>query len=566
MSVQRLKRKLESIDGQGYKAYRELKGVYQFEGFQLRVDHVQGDPFASPSRIRVTVPQKMAGFGEGFFIDEARTLALESFLRREVDSSIAKHCGGVRGSGNSGTLRIHPSGQEMIVSSAIVARPAFVEARLFAGLPAHGRRAVCRVACEMFFDELPKIVQSAMIYRSLDSRLLDEWIQTAEDVKFIRGGLAERGLVAFVGDGSVLPRRTGVDERPMEGAVSFESDPELRVTFDTPNHGPLSGLAIPQGVTLIVGGGYHGKSTLLRALQRGVYGHIPGDGREWVVTEPTAVKIRAEDGRRVEKVDISPFISRLPMGRPTATFSTDDASGSTSQAANIVEALELGTRLLLIDEDTSATNFMIRDRRMQELVVKEKEPITPFIDQVRSLAEQHGVSTILVMGGAGDYLDVADLVIMMDNYLPRDVTSEARRVVQRHPTGRLSEAPGPLPKMKERRPLPASLDSRRGKREKKIDAKGRHAILFGRTLIDLSALEQLVDVGQTRAIGDGIYRLRERYLDGKRSLREAIDLVTATLQEEGLDVLSLTPRGDYVMPRALEIGFAVNRLRTLKVK
>jgi len=337
------------------------------------------------------------------------------------------------------------------------------------------------------------------------------------------------------------------------------------VTFATPNHGVISGMGIPEGVTLIVGGGYHGKSTLLRAIERGVYIHIPGDGREWVVTDPTAIKIRAEDGRRVEKVDISPFISDLPMGKSTQEFCTDDASGSTSQAANIVEALELGSRLLLIDEDTSATNFMIRDRRMQKLVRREKEPITPFIDQVRNVLE-NGVSTILVMGGAGDYLDVADLVLMMDTYVPRDVTSLASRIVQDYPTGRLPEAPGPFRSPIPRVPLPPSIDPTRGKKPVKIDAKSIHTILFGRIPIDLSSVEQLVDIGQTRAIGDAIHYLKEHHLDGRRSMIDAIELFHAALKTRGLDILSPSPRGDYVMPRPMELGFAINRLRSLKVR
>lgn len=564
--MHRLKKKLKNINGRGYKAYRELKGEYYFEGFTLCVDHVQGDPFASPSRIRIRLPQAIASFGQQFFRNRARTLALEDFLKREMYRSISRYCGGLRGSGKSGLIQIHRSGQEMIENSAVVATPKFVEARVFLGLPAHGRTVLGRVAEQMFFAELPKIISSSLIRGNLNLGLLERWTALAEDVEYIRELLSQKGLVAFVGEGSILPRRSGVDERPMEHAVPFQSPTDLRVTFTTPNHGAISGTGIPEGVTLIVGGGYHGKSTLLRAVERGVYMHIPGDGREWVITNPTAVKIRAEDGRRVEKVDISPFISELPMGKRTSTFCTDDASGSTSQAANIMEALELGAELLLIDEDTSATNFMIRDRRMQQLVKREKEPITPFIDRVERLSQKLDVSTILVMGGAGDYLDVADLVIMMDCYVPRNATHMAKRVAKNYPTGRVSEAAGSFPELKGRVPVPASIDASRGRKPKKIDAKDVHAIAFGRTSIDLSGVEQIVDIGQTRAVGDAIYYLREHQLDGRRNLAEAIELFYGELETKGLDILSSSPRGDYVMPRPIELGFAMNRLRSLRVR
>jgi predicted ABC-class ATPase len=565
-SVQRLRSKLRAIDGRGYKAYLELKGEYQFEDFTVYVDHVQGDPFASPSRVRVRVASAVCGFGEEFFSKATWTLSLEDSLRRGIHRAISLHCRGLRGRGRSGSIPIHPAGQEVLKSSAVVATSEFVEARIFFGLPAHGRRISGNVAEQMFFTELPKIVHSSLILSNLDEGLLERWAALVEDVECIRESLPENGLVAFIGEDSMLPRRSGVDEQPMEGGVPFTSPDSLRVTFTTPNRGTVSGMGIPKGVTLIVGGGYHGKSTLLRALEKGVYVHKPGDGREWVVTNPTAAKIRAEDGRRVEKVDISPFISGLPMGRPTTQFSTDDASGSTSQAANIIEALELGAELLLIDEDTSATNFMIRDRRMQELVTKEKEPIIPFVDQVRRLYEELDVSTILVMGGAGDYLDVADSVIMMDNYRPKDATGRAREVVKNYPTGRLTEASGPFPKLRGRIPLRESMDARRGRKQRKIDTRGLSSILFGRTVIDLSAVEQLVDAGQTRAIGDAIYYLREHQIDGRTGFAQAISFFYDQMEKRGLDILSHPPRGDYVKPRPMELGCAINRLRSLSVR
>jgi predicted ABC-class ATPase len=349
-----------------------------------------------------------------------------------------------------------------------------------------------------------------------------------------------------------------------EEAVPFTSPPSLKMDVELPNRGQISGMGIPQGVTLIVGGGYHGKSTLLKAISEGIYNHVPGDGREFVVTNPNAVRIRAEDGRRIEKVDISPFISNLPYGKDTKSFTTEDASGSTSQATNILEALEVGAHVLLIDEDTSATNFMIRDHRMQELVSKDREPITPYIDMVRSLYTERHVSTVLVMGGSGDYFDAADRVVCMTEYRPFDVTAQAIEIASRFPSERKKEGGGSLGRVTDRIPLSHSFNPRKGKKEAKISAKSLRSISFGQHKIDLHALEQLVDLCQTRAIGDAIEYAR-RYMDGKRTLREVTSLVMMDIGRDGLDAISPSISGGYAEFRKIELAAAINRLRTLEV-
>ena len=429
-SAEDLQRILHRIDGHGYRAYKEIRGVYDCGTHLILVDHVQGDPFAAPSRVRVQVPQKLAGFPEDTYRSRSRRVGLCDFLTRRFAQNIQEVTHGRRGTGRSGEIRIGLPGQEVLERTSVGIDTDRVEARFTMGLPARGRRVVGRQAGEMFFEKLPAIVGSALAFGRLDRKALYSHIEVVEDQDALREGLADHGLVAFVPDDANLPRRSGVDARPMLGdqAVPFKTPDRFRVTVELANRGKISGMGIPGGVTLIVGGGYHGKSTLLRALEAGVYNHIPGDGRELAVTVNDAVKIRAEDGRRIEQVDIRPFIGNLPYGCDTSVFSTDEASGSTSQAANIIESLEVGTSLLLIDEDTSATNFMIRDYRMQELVAKDKEPITPFIDKVRQLYEDQGVSTIMVIGGSGDYFDVADRVIMMDAYRPRDATDAAASV------------------------------------------------------------------------------------------------------------------------------------------
>ncbi len=557
---------LGRIDGRGYRAYKDIQGGYDFPGFTLHIDHVQGDPFAAPSRVRIVVEQDRAAFPTGVRDTPARNRALCDFLTRAVARACddaSRHAG----SGKSGLVTVDRAGQEILERTSVNVDSRAVEARIMVGLPAAGRRILGRQADGIFLDQMPRIARNALVASSLDAAALERHVRTVEDQTFLRGSLRTQGLVAFVGDGAVLPRRSGVDPRPMaKGAVPFVSPESLRRSFDLPNGGRVTGMGVPAGVTLIVGGGYHGKSTLLSAIELGVYDHVPDDGRELVATVPDAVKIRAEDGRSVQGVDISPFITNLPFGADTGSFSTEDASGSTSQAANIAEALEYGTSLLLIDEDTSATNFMIRDHRMQELVAKDKEPITPFIDKVRQLHDELGVSTVVVVGGVGDYFDVADTVVMMDSYRQVDVTERAMEIAERHAAERTREGGETFGRVSARAPAPGSLDPRRGKRPEKVDAKGISTVLFGRTTLDLSGLEQLVSVSQTRAIGDSLVLMMKRFMDGKTTVAEILDRLEREFDEGGLDALSPRRLGTYARPRRQEVAAALNRLRTLRIE
>jgi predicted ABC-class ATPase len=567
MTQEELKRTISRIDGRGYKAYKDIKGSYVFGLYTLIIDHVQGDPFAAPSRVRVGLPLERTEFPQDLWDNTVRRIAFCDYLARSFHGAIRRWTKGHRGMGKSGLVEIDRGGQEIIERTAVVIDRGILEARFVVGLPAAGRTILGKEALGIFFEEIPRIVGGSLMYRSVDQKEIRRHVDAAEDQDALRGLLGERGLVAFVAEGSILPRRSGVDERPLEkGAIPFQPPPELEIEVTLPHRGRLRGMGISKGVTLIVGGGFHGKSTLLNAIERGVYNHIPGDGREYVVSDLATVKIRAEDGRRIEKVNISPFITNLPFGKDTVRFSTDNASGSTSQAANIMEALEIGARVLLIDEDTSATNFMVRDERMQELVAKAKEPITPFVDKVQKLFADHGVSTILVMGGSGDYFDVAHTVIMMENYQPHCVTEQAAEIARKHATSRIDEGGDAFGEITPRHPLKDGFDPSRGKREVKIDAKGLRAILYGTTSIDLAYLEQLVDRSQTRAIGLMIHYYAERCLERSLTLKDGLEQVMRAVREQGLDCLLPYPVGDLAVPRPFELGGAINRMRTLQVK
>jgi len=570
MTKEDLKRSISRIDGKGYKAYKAIKGSYAFGLYTLIIDHVQGDPFAAPSRVRVRLPIDRTEFPQDLWDNTVRQIAFCDYLARRFHGAIRRWTKGHRGIGKSGVVEIDRGGQEILERNAVVIDGENLEARFVVGLPAAGRTILGKEALGIFFEEIPKIVEGSLLYRSINPEEIRRHVDVAEDQDAMRGLLTERGLMAFVADGSVLPRRSGVDDRPLDsessGAVPFKGPRELEVELKLPHRGRIQGMGIPKGVTLIVGGGFHGKSTLLNAIERGVYNHIPGDGREYVVSNQAAVKIRAEDGRKIEKVNISPFINNLPFGKDTIRFSTDNASGSTSQAANIMEALEIGAQVLLIDEDTSATNFMVRDERMQELVAKAQEPITPFVDKVRKLCADEGVSTILVMGGSGDYFDVADTVIMMENYQPHCVTEQAAEIARKHASSRTDEGGDTFGEVTPRHPLKAGFDSSRGKREVKINAKGLRTILYGTTNINLSYLEQLVDMSQTRTIGLMIHFYAERYLESAQSLKEGMEMVMQAVQEKGLDCLLPYTVGNLAMPRPFELSAAINRMRTLQVK
>ncbi len=557
--MQRLKECLNQIEGKGYRAYKQLAGRYRFDNFCLSVDHVQGDPYALPSRISIQVDGVQHGLPAELWSTRVRQTALEDFLGRAIAGAIGTHVKGRRGTGHSGQIRIATSGQQILRRNAVLVEGSSIEARLLLALPADGRSARVSDARAMFFDELPQLVAEGLLYPGRDLAPLYRQVEQVEDQDYLRNWLVEAQAVAFVADHSLLPRHSGIDDRPLVAGVPFDSPESLRHKVALPNSGEISGMLIPRGVTLIVGGGFHGKSTLLQALERGVYNHLPGDGRELVVTTATAVKIRAEDHRAICRVDISPFIGTLPGNRSTEDFSTDNASGSTSQAANIIEALECGADCLLIDEDTSATNFMIRDQRMQQLVSSEQEPITPLLHRVRELYEVEGVSCVIVTGGSGDYLAVADRVIMLDNYIPCDVSDRAAQLAGEPPPR--ASAKGPLDSDR-KRPFDAGrFDSRRSDGKQRIDVREPKLIDYGCHRIDLNRVEQLVDRGQTEAIGRLLDYSVRQYAGHPDGLIGALQQALQDVEGQGLDILFPWKVGHLAMPRYYELAAAANRMR-----
>jgi len=555
-SAEDLRQLLVELDGKGYPAYKRLRGTYRFDRFSLKIDRVQGDPFASPTRVRTLVSLSQSGFPLTLIENTSRRVALCDYLTREFVVTSRK-VERKRGSGRSGEIRMSEPGQEILPRTSFCVRTQ-LEARFTVGLPARGRRIDSRQAATLLLDDLPGIVEEVMFAHAHDMRSIEAHADVNEDQNAARDLLRASGLVAFVADGAFLPRRAGNDDRPMSKGevVPFESPDSLRTEITLPYAGAVQGMGIPEGLTLIVGGGYHGKSTLLKAIEKSVYNHIPGDGRERVVTSARAVKIRSEEGREISGVDLRPFVSALPLGRETDCFSTTDASGSTSQAANVIEAIEAGADTLLIDEDTSATNFMSIDSRMRALVAT--EPITPYVDRVRSLYEDVGVSTVLIAGSSGDFFDVADLVIRMETYGASDVTSEAK------------EAGG---RMRELSPTDGVVFGRLSKRriggwpargQDRIRLRNRQVEVDGIT-VEADSIEQIVGSDQLRAIGYYLRWIRRATIETPCTVKELLRQVEEASLTGELDEIAGELRGDFVQPRLLDIVAAVNRIRGLQV-
>lgn len=561
-----LKTLLNKIDHRGYPAYKDTKGQYQFQGYVLSIDHVQGDPFASPSKVSIHVKGEIAGFPKEYFWGKCQRIALQDFLTRQFGTAVERYTFKAKGSGKSGLIGISRCGQEILERTAcqIHETNGDLVLRMEIGFPANGRTINARELEKILFDFLPECVNRTLYYKNSNKKRLQELIELAEDQEYIRKILPELGLTAFVANGSVLPRASGISARPMRGAVVFESPKEMEVTLELPHKGKISGMGIRKGITLIVGGGYHGKSTLLKALELGVYNHIAGDGREYVITDATAMKIRAEDGRSIKKTDISMFINDLPNGKDTKHFYTEDASGSTSQAANVVESIESGAKLLLIDEDTSATNFMIRDELMQRVISREMEPITPFIDRIRELYEESGISTIIVAGSSGAYFHVADCILQMDRYVPREITAYAKQEAKAFPALSGIEEKAKLPTFER---CPGQSKGFKENDRMKTKTLGREAVQINKETIDLRYVEQIADSEQVTALGACLCYAQQHLLDRKRSVQEVVGIIEDKIEKEGLASLNRgkSSIANMAVPRRQEIFACLNRYRGLQL-
>ena len=596
---------LHAIDGRSYAAYKAIVGRYRSPlGWVLYIDRIQPDPYAPPTAIRVVLPlaltgadARLTGFtprltgadtrptGTNEPLTEAnetltganshltasptRAVALRDYLARTLRELLKGQAISIAPAGQEilerSSVNLHETWQDDFSTPAFNAPGPYLELRLRWSLPAFGREIAGRQAARNLNLDLARAVAGLDLRESELGAEAWKHCQVAEDHAALQEILVERGWVAFLADGANLARRSGVSQLPLEGGVPLTAPETLAQTVQLPHAGVVRGTAIPAGVTVIAGGGYHGKSTLLNAIARGIYPHIPGDGRELVATVPEAMAVRAADGRAVTGVDLRPFISHLP-GRDAdpAQFTTANASGSTSQAASIMESLELwgqpAQAALLLDEDTCATNLLIRDQRMRALVSSEREPITPLVDRIRALHRERGISTLIVMGGSGDYLDVADQVLIMDSYRLVDATAQARQVCASQPRVDTSLPDFPLPAQR----LPQRPEAKR-RGPSRTRALGTQRLVLDRHEVDVADVSGLVDEGQALAVAWALRALLERHFDGRTSLSQALAQVAKRLDDVGLDALGEAHPAFLVRPRLVDVGAAVNRLRSLQV-
>jgi predicted ABC-class ATPase len=609
-----LRADITAIHHRGYPAYKSLQGAYRFPGYILVIDHVQGDPFAAPSKLHIEVTGKAAGFPNDLYSTTQKRIALEDALTRRFGEQIARVSHKAYGSGKSGLISISRCGQEILERSAMELHPSAgdILTRIEVGFPANGRTINAPELIKILYDFLPECITKSLYYKSWNPKQLEQIAQLCENQTYIREQLKARSLAAFVANGAILPRATGISHRPKQGAVPFQSPESYQVIMDIPHGAPLPGMGIPRGITLIVGGGFHGKSTLLEALEKGVYNHIGGDGREYVLTDDTALKLRAEDSRYISNTDISLFINHLPGGGDTTSFSTEDASGSTSQAANVVEGIEAGAKVFLIDEDTSATNFMIRDELMQRVVVGEEEPITPFISRVRELYTQKGISTVIVAGSSGSFFHVADAIIQMKAYVPLDITAKAKAAAADFPAvhsdlpffgtftsskltdldsqvasndtvcqGDLSltdfhganlqddmycaDVPPAVMQLATPRRIPKPSYALSGNDRPHVKVVAMDGIQINNTTTDLRYLEQLADTEQLAALAYLLTYSSSHYMDGRKDLTQIVNLLEAQMNQKGLSSFtdsSYLPTG-LCRPRRQEIFACFNRCREL---
>lgn len=558
-----LEKQLFSIDGKSYSLYKTLCDKYSFDNYILSIDHVQGDPFATPSKVRIIINQKTANFPEFTFNKKYKKIALEDYLLRLFNKNLKNLSFKNIGSGKSGIISISKCDAEILERTAILIDKDKLEIRFNIGFPARGRSILSKELYKILFETLPQLVKHTLLYSNLNKSEIENILKLSEDQFYIRQQLKELGLVAFIANGSILPRENGVSTKPLKNALPFESPKSLEIELQLPNKGTLKGMAIKKGITLIVGGGYHGKSTLLKAIELGVYNHVHGDGREYVITDDSALKVRSEDGRFINNTDISLFINNLPNGKNTVKFSSENASGSTSQAANIIEGIESETSLLLIDEDTSATNFMIRDNIMQKLISSDKEPITPFIEIINKLYTDLSLSTILVIGSCGDYFDVADTVIQMDSYSAVDVTQKAKELSR-----------GVFPTTKSEAPIRINFDRKLqnglipySPKGVKIKSSGLDTLIINKEIIDLKSLEQIVDNEQVNSLGYLLKYIDDKIIDNSLTVQQAVNKTLIDIETHGLISISNSNYGlgTFAMPRKQELISCLNRYRSLKI-
>ncbi len=561
-----LYQKIRTLNGKNYGLYKSLADKpWDFGDFALEFLHVQGDPYAPASRVVIKANLSMLGYAGEWGGSFERRLALSDFLHRKLSRLVKE-----KYPDKDAAIVFDMAGPEMLVRNSLWIDNGELRACLQVRLPGEGRKIQAEVAAEILTMVLPDLVSAGLYYSKSDEAALQEHFRVLAERKEILAQLESRGLCAFVPDGAVLPRASGLSELPLEGAVPFTAPEQMAVTLNVCGR-EIRGMGIPKGITVITGGAFHGKSTLLQALTRAVYPHIPGDGREGIVIDESALRVGVEDGRSVRGTDLSQFVRDLPGGVSTKNFNTLSASGSTSEAANLLEAMEAGSRAFLIDEDSSAVNFLIRDVRVRKLLGDDREPLIPLTDRIREISAQ-GYSFILVAGACGDYLDLADNIVIMANYKAECAKSSQPRtcsgdVATKQSTAAVSSA---RPFVGYMQPLQKSVRPTSAvERQVKVKLSGDTLLQIGFLVSDTSRLNTLVDKQQRFGAGFLLLNLLQNAASNSESSdASAGDSVAATIQKLHEKIQNVgfrnLPQGmsrEMSLPRVVDIACVAFRLR-----
>ena len=541
---------LREIDGSPYARYGRLVGVHALPPFELEVERIPADPFAGPARIQLRLPLQSTGIPAELLRSPLQRLAVEDFLTRGAAEALRDLFGraGTMPPG-SGRLLIEPPGPAVLARTTCRVTEAAVALRLSADLPARGRQALGLQAEVLLAETLLRLGTATLTVSRRRLESLRAHVAAVVDHAAIQEALATRGLVAFVADGA-RPGRDPGGLGPHREALPFHAPESSAVTLVLPHAGSVRGLGIPAGVTLLVGPAFHGKSALLSALVASVRPHPPGDGRERIAVLPTALAVRAEAGRAIRRLDLSAFLLDLPGGGPVADVTTDDAPAALAQAAAVVEAVEAGSTLLLVDEDAAAPGFLVRDARMQRLAPRPPGSLVTLLERVRALSEKLSVSTLIATAGAGDYLEVADTVLRVQDFALEDVTAQAREIARATASMRLAE---PLPELVP----PSRREGARAMPGLRAGPAGARSVRLGDEILDLAALDGFTESGEVRALAHRLARIAARLGPGVTPAEAVVQDAAEAVDAAGEDLAE---------PRTVDVYAALVRWRGLQLK
>lgn len=564
---------LAGLDGQPFSEYQQLVGDFDFSRYVIkcsRIDLNSSDALAPVFSIRI--PQTIAEIPEYLFDTPVRRTAMEDLLLRRL----ADHIGAVANYDHNGIARRHihsaAPNQKILPRNALLLTSEYIEVYVRITLPTQqviveGEPVVSidgDMAQHIFFDDLPEIVSNSLLYCNIDAAEADRFVNNMEDADHLRQHLAASGQVSYLAEGAMISRMAGSDLPDYENLLPMEMDEELIEEVDVPHAGTVRGMGVPTGLTLVLGESDSGRVELMNAIAQGIYNHIPGDGRERIVTVADAVNIRSEVGRPIQQVDISAFAEEFPDGSNPASCSTVSAGAFTSQAASTVEALEAGARVLLYDEHSSSSTFLSSDTRVTPLLGKSSRNTLAAI--ARRMVDELGISMVVAGSSlVAEFIPIADKILKVENFRISDITEEAKALEIAVP-----EAAGETVNLgsmlsRARWAMPSSIDPSIGREDLVILAEDADFLQFGRSLVDLDGVSQLADADQTRAIGFVLYYAKLRYMDEGYSIREILDLVDRDLSNEGLNTLVRELRGDLARPRRYEVAATLNRLPSFRV-